>query len=144
MPAILSTIISAFGVVISFFRKIFPWFNNFTTFIGGFQVLKFAKIAALTAASVVVIGLIFSFLALLVEAFTLLVDSINSVFSSLNNTSSQASCVVYWLNAFGFVDGFNLALPAFISVFTFGLLFILYKYGYNIAVKIYDVVSRVF
>lgn len=143
MPAILSTIISAFSVVISFFRKVFPWLNNLTTFFNGLSSFKVLKVAALIAVSSIVIGLIFEFLSLLLRLFTLFIDGINSVTSTLNG-GSVGSCLLYWLNAFGFVDGFNLALPFTLGSITAILMFFVYKYGYSIAVKIYDVVSKVF
>lgn len=146
MPAILSTIISAFTVVISFFRKIFPWINNLTSFLGGFQALKIAKIAALTVAAGVVLGFLFEFLSLLVSLFSSFIGVINSVFASLRSqeSGSSAQCFLYWLNQFGFVDGFNLGLAVALPVLSLVLMFLAYKYVSNVAVKIYDVVSRVF
>jgi hypothetical protein len=143
MPAILSTIISAFTVLISFFRKIFPWINNLTSFFGGFQVIKVLKVTVLVAASTIVFGLIFEFISLLVRLFSMFINGVNSVTFALNS-GSVGSCLLYWLNAFGFVDGFNLALPFALGSITAILMFLVYKYGYSIAVKIYSVVSKVF
>lgn len=143
MPAILSTIISAFTVVISFFRKIFPWLNNFTSFMGGFSAVKAVKVVALVAASAIVLGLIFEFISLLISLFSAFVGGVNSIFERVNS-GATSQCFLYWLNRFGFVDGFNLGLSVALPMLSLILMFFVYKYGYSIAVKIYDVVSRVF
>lgn len=144
MPAILSTIISAFTVVISFFRKIFPWLNNLTSFLGGFSAVKALKVTALVAASAIVLGLIFEFLSLLVSLFAFFVDGLNGIFERLNSSSASSQCFLYWLNRFGFVDGFNLGLPIALGALGLILMFLVYKYGSSIAIKIFSVVSKVF
>lgn len=143
MPAILSTIISAFTVVISFFRKIFPWLNGLTNFLGGFFALKSIKIALLLVASSAAVAVVFAFLGLLVSSFISIVNLINMIFSEIRS-NPNASCIVYWLNQFGFVDGFNLALPVVLSTLTLIFSLILYRYGSAIAVKLYHIYASIF
>jgi hypothetical protein len=141
MPALVGYIIEAFIVLLSFFRKIFPWINNLTLFFNSLFRLKSLRTLALIGLGASVIGFLLVFLGYLVSLIANFVSLVNSVFSYINSNSGS-SCSLYWLSEFGFVDGFNSALVVVIPFLVASLLYILYKHASSIIVWIYNVIAQ--